>query len=218
MTLPELEEAIQRQVERVFAAREAEAIEGDLMYDSIDFSGVTFYRPTLAHVWLVLTMERARAWRTAAERRELVGYTLTFPAEQVRNRLCRAFAVDREQFRRDAIAFFSSRREALAVVETLLADLRTSVSDDDDEPLRPGWWARCVDQIAAHYHWSEDAIFALPLVRFSAYSRAIAGSDRLPDTAMPAEEQELARLQQLRMEMTKHGRDQKPADQDPGGE
>ncbi len=220
----ELKLRIFAQLKLVAAARQVQAIEAHFMSDRVAAAGLTLYRPTLAHTWCFMEMERLKLWRTRSEQLQLLGYGLTHSPPDVRNVLLRRLQVDPQAVKADADALFRDHPEALAVADTLMDDLRTDGNDGDDggDDIGLGWWSRIIHKIALNYHWSEEQIFAVPLARLLAYSREITehhGGTVVRHVAKLPEEIELGRLMRLQKEMTQNGRQEKNAgnrDQGPG--
>ncbi len=206
-----LDRRIQRQLRLVAAAREAAAVEADLAHDYVVFGAGCFYRPTLPHLWILLEMERMGLLRTRRAGLVLGAYVLLHSAEEVRNRLFRALALDAGAVQEAASRRFAGDAGAVAVAAVLLEDLHSG----EAAPLEAGWWAAVVDLMAGEYHWSEQEIFSTPLVRLAAYSREILsrrGGSVVPVRNLLPEERELRELYRKRMEMNQHEQYGKPED------
>ena len=204
-----LDRRIQRQLCLVAAAREAAAVEADLAHDHVVFGAGCFHRPALPHLWILLEMERLGLLREARGRLILGAYVLLHSAEEVRNRLFRALALDPGMVREAAFRRFNGDSGGLAVAAVLLEDLYTG----ETAPLEAGWWGTVVDLIAEQYHWSEREIFSIPLVRLAAYSREILARREgrgIPNRKLLPEERELQELYRKRMEMNQHEQNEKP--------
>ena len=204
-----LDRRIQRQLRLVAAAREAAAVEADLAHDYVVFGAGCFHRPALPHLWILLEMDRLGLLREARDRLALSAYVLLHSAEEVRNRLFRALALDSGAVREAASRRFAGDPGGLAVAAVLLEDLRSG----ETAPLEAGWWGAVVDLMAGQYHWSEQEIFSIPLVRLAAYSREILarrGGGTIPERDLLPEERELRELYRQRMEVNQHEQHGKP--------
>lgn len=159
------------------SARARQAIELTLMSDTVTVDGVTLYRPTLIHLWLMLDIEAA-CGRTMPrnELLQLESYLLLHDATTVRQRLMREYQLHPAALAARAARQFAATPDLLPVALTLLDELQSDFvpyCDDDEDMIDFGWWADIVRKIAVNYHWSEQEIFALPFVRLVAYSHAL---------------------------------------------
>lgn len=156
-------------------ARSRAAIESSCMSDYVDIDHVRYYRPTLAHLWLRIDLEMSVAMNEATTTM-VSGYLLHHHPRDCRMRLQRAIECDAKAVVADAVNWFMCRQSHLPAVSSLAADfeaLNQANDDDAGSPLDYDWWAQLVYPIAAHFNWSEDRIFALPLRRLAAYNRVL---------------------------------------------
>ncbi len=199
----ELDVRIARQVELLAAARERFAIEAQLMFDYIDCASFRFYRPTLAHWWLLMEIEERQLVDGIDDLLFLTGYVLEHTQDDVRNVLCRQLEIDGPGFAALAVERYRATPEVLGCIKTLRDDLVTP-GDSSSGQLEFRWWAQAIDALAKRYGWSEQMIFAIPIVRLTAYVREITGDASRLMPVLP-EEKILAELFREKKEMTKNG-------------
>lgn len=200
--MDELDVRIARQVELLAAARERFAIEAQLMFDYIDCASFRFYRPTLAHWWLLMEIEERQLVDSTDDLLALTGYVLEHDQDDVRNVLLRQLEIDGAGFAALAIERYRATTDVLGCIKMLRNDL----VDPDAKPgqLEFRWWAQAIDALAKRYGWSEQMIFAIPIVRLTAYVREIVGDASRLMPVLP-EEKILAELFREKKEMTKNG-------------
>lgn len=80
------QETINAQVAKTAAARSAASIQTEAAFDYIEVGKVKFYRPTMAHVWLLLKIAQAGGSTAPDDRQTVMAYILANSAEAVRNK------------------------------------------------------------------------------------------------------------------------------------
>lgn len=85
-TMKHGQEKIESQIAKAAAARSAASIQADVAYDYIEVGKVKFYRPQLAHVWLLLKIAQKDSSISPDDRAVVMAYILANSAEAVRNK------------------------------------------------------------------------------------------------------------------------------------
>ena len=81
--------AIEKQMDAVEAARERQAVEPEAMYSYIDVKGVRFYRPTVAHSWVLTDLSVKFGKLSGIDGQLVTAYVLMHDSQEVLNRISR---------------------------------------------------------------------------------------------------------------------------------
>lgn len=118
---------LDRQIELVEQARERQAVEPEAMYSYIDVKGVRFFRPTVAHSWVLTDLSVKFGNLGGIDGQLATAYVLMHPAEEVLNRVSREVRTRFKELPEIALRKFSELGlgplDVLPVVTELLEDL-----------------------------------------------------------------------------------------------
>ena len=130
--------AIEKQIERVEEARERQALEPSMMYSHIDVKGVRFYRPTVAHSWVLTDLSVKMGDLAGISGQLAAGYVLMHDSQEVLNRVSREV---RTKLPDIALRSFVERGlgplEVLPVIRELLEDLNPKNAETPAAPSNP---------------------------------------------------------------------------------
>ena len=119
--------AIEKQMDVVEAARERQAIEPEAMYSYIDVKGVRFYRPTVAHSWVLTDLSVKFGNLSGIDGQLATAYVLMHDSQEVLNRISREVRTKHQELPEIALRKLSSLGlgplDVLPVVTELLEDL-----------------------------------------------------------------------------------------------
>ena len=133
--------AIEKQIERVEEAREHQALEPEMMYSHIDVKGVRFYRPTVAHSWVLTDLSVKMGDLSGISGQLAAGYVLMHDSQEVLNRVSREVRTKLKELPDIALRTFVERGlgplEVLPVIRELLEDLTPKNAETPAAPSNP---------------------------------------------------------------------------------
>ena len=119
--------AIEKQIDAVEAARERQAVEPEAMYSYIDVKGVRFYRPTVAHSWVLTDLSVKFGNLSGIDGQLATAYVLMHDSQEVLNRISREVRTKYHELPEIALRRLSELGlgplDVLPVVTELLEDL-----------------------------------------------------------------------------------------------
>ena len=119
--------AIEKQMDVVEAARERQAVEPEAMYSYIDVRGVRFYRPTVAHSWVLTDLSVKYGKLSGIDGQLATAYVLMHDSQEVLNRISREVRTKHQELPEIALRKLSELGlgplDVLPVVTELLEDL-----------------------------------------------------------------------------------------------
>ena len=119
--------AIEKQMDVVEAARERQAVEPEAMYSYIDVKGVRFYRPTVAHSWVLTDLSVKFGNLSGIDGQLVTAYVLMHDSQEVLNRISREVRTKHQELPEIALRKLASLGlgplDVLPAVTELLEDL-----------------------------------------------------------------------------------------------
>lgn len=119
--------ALEKQMDVVEAARERQAVEPEAMYTYIELNGTRFYRPTVAHSWVLTDLSVKFGNLSGIDGQLATAYVLMHDSQEVLNRISREVRTKYRDLPEIALRKFSELGlgplDVLPVVTELLEDL-----------------------------------------------------------------------------------------------
>lgn len=130
--------AIEKQMDVVEAARERQAVEPEAMYSYIDAKGVRFYRPTVAHSWVLTDLSVKFGNLSGIDGQLATAYVLMHDSQEVLNRISREVRTKHRELPEIALRKLSElglgALDVLPVITELLQDLAPKNATAPAEP------------------------------------------------------------------------------------